>query len=149
LKAISLKQPWASMIGKKTIETRTWPTNYRGRILIVSSLKPVIKSLPVGMALCTANLVDCRKMTSDDETAACCPVYEKAWSWVLEDINPIDPFPVKGSQGFYEVDYTDDFDYEMKEREAILLENNPDMHPVHAKNKAAKEIRLRNGGKAK
>ena len=33
-----------------------------------------------------------------------------------------------------------DEDYEVKEREAILLENNPDMHPVHARNKAKKEI---------
>ncbi|MBN1377837.1 MAG: ASCH domain-containing protein [Gammaproteobacteria bacterium] len=147
MKAISVKQPWASMIagGEKTIETRTWPTKYRGRLLIVSSLTPKIRDLPAGMALCTANLVDCRKMTTDDEAAACCPVYDGAWAWVLENITPVDPFPVKGTLGLYEVDYTDDLDYEVKEREAILIENNPGMHPVHARNKAAKEIRMQKG----
>jgi hypothetical protein len=32
MKALSVKQPWANMIasGKKTIETRKWPTDYRG-----------------------------------------------------------------------------------------------------------------------
>ncbi len=36
MKAISLWQPWASFIafGRKTIETRSWSTQYRGPILI-------------------------------------------------------------------------------------------------------------------
>jgi len=34
--------------------------------------------------------------------------------------------------------------YEYLERLAILQENNPDMHAVHAVNKAKKEIRERN-----
>jgi len=36
MKAISIKQPWASFIieGYKNIENRTWPTKFRGRILI-------------------------------------------------------------------------------------------------------------------
>jgi hypothetical protein len=36
MKAISLTQPWASLIaiGAKTIETRSWPTRYRGPIAI-------------------------------------------------------------------------------------------------------------------
>ena len=36
MKAISIKQPWASLIahGIKDIENRTWRTNYRGRVLI-------------------------------------------------------------------------------------------------------------------
>lgn len=39
MKALNVKQPWAWLIasGKKTIETRTWSTKYRGPILIVSS----------------------------------------------------------------------------------------------------------------
>lgn len=37
---LSVLQPWASLIaeGKKRIETRSWPTRYRGRILIHASL---------------------------------------------------------------------------------------------------------------
>lgn len=36
LRAITLHQPWATLValGVKTIETRSWPTKYRGRILI-------------------------------------------------------------------------------------------------------------------
>ena len=35
-KAISIRQPWASLIlkAKKDIENRSWPTNLRGRVLI-------------------------------------------------------------------------------------------------------------------
>ena len=36
MKAITIKQPWASLIveGIKDIENRTWKTNFRGRVLI-------------------------------------------------------------------------------------------------------------------
>jgi len=41
MKAITIKQPWASLIieGIKDIENRTWATKYRGHILIHSSAK--------------------------------------------------------------------------------------------------------------
>jgi len=41
LKALSFKQPWADLImaGFKTIETRKWKTDWRGRLLICSSLE--------------------------------------------------------------------------------------------------------------
>lgn len=37
--AISLKQPWAQLVvlGAKRVETRSWPTNYRGEIAIHAS----------------------------------------------------------------------------------------------------------------
>lgn len=43
MKAITIKQPWASLIveGIKDIENRTWPTKYRGRVLIHASAKSV------------------------------------------------------------------------------------------------------------
>lgn len=39
MKAISIRQPWAWLIvnGYKDIENRSWPTNFRGRILIHAS----------------------------------------------------------------------------------------------------------------
>lgn len=42
MKAITIKQPWASLIitGIKDIENRTWKTNYRGRVLIHSAKLP-------------------------------------------------------------------------------------------------------------
>lgn len=106
MKAISLHQPWASMIasGKKTIETRSWPTAYRGDLLIVSTRRPVVPGCPMGKALCIGELYDCRPMGFRDEAAACCQWYEGAFAWLLRNIRPIEPFTVKGSQGFYEVE---------------------------------------------
>jgi hypothetical protein len=39
MKIISIRQPWASLIvsGVKDIENRTWPTRYRGPVLIQAS----------------------------------------------------------------------------------------------------------------
>jgi len=123
MKALSIKQPWATaiLVGQKTIETRTWFTKYRGPLLIVSSKKPdkVIfeklkkqgmdfsadGTLIYGSAIATANLIDCRKMTKADEDEAMCDIYPNAYSWVLTDIKRIKPFPVKGQLGIYEVDY--------------------------------------------
>ena len=40
--------------------------------------------------------------------------------------------------------FPDDADYEVKERMAILeIDNDVEYHPAHLKNKAAKEVRLR------
>mgnify|MGYP000588164880 CR=1 FL=1 len=42
MKALSIKQPWASLIahGIKNIENRIWKTNFRGKIYIHSTAKP-------------------------------------------------------------------------------------------------------------
>jgi len=42
MKALSLLQPWASLIaqGDKRIETRSWSTSYRGQIAIHASARP-------------------------------------------------------------------------------------------------------------
>ena len=103
MKALSVRQPWANMIasGRKTIETRTWYTDYRGELLIVSSKNPPIP--PAGCALAVAELVDCRPMTAEDENAAVCPRYPGAFSWVFENIRQIEPFPVRGALGLYDV----------------------------------------------
>jgi hypothetical protein len=41
VKGLSVKQPWAGFIadGRKTIETRTWKTDYRGPLLICASAR--------------------------------------------------------------------------------------------------------------
>ena len=41
IKAILLHQPWASLIpmGLKHFETRSWPTNYRGKLVICVAKK--------------------------------------------------------------------------------------------------------------
>lgn len=79
MKALSLWQPWASLValGAKKYETRSWSTAYRGPLLICSAKKwnrglaalavsePFItalgedriqQGLPLGQALCVASL---------------------------------------------------------------------------------------------
>ncbi len=121
MKAISVKQPWASLIaiGLKSIETRTWATDYRGEILIVASKQPdnaamkhfsfLKESLSFGAALCMAELVDCQPMISADEKPARCPLYDGAYAWVLNNIRGVTPFEVKGRLGIYEVELPDTF----------------------------------------
>jgi len=104
MKALSVKQPWANLIanGEKTIETRLWPTSYRGPLLIVSSKTPNIH--PAGYALAIAELVDCRPMTGADERAARCATYPGAYSWILRNTRKITMFPVRGKLGLYDVE---------------------------------------------
>jgi hypothetical protein len=117
MKAISIREPWASLIhsGKKTIETRTWKTNYRGPLLLCASKKPnQIEIVPglisqssviAGMAFATCNLVDIRPMTFEDQKPACVYIYDNANSWILEDIKPINPrFEVKGKLSLFDVE---------------------------------------------
>lgn len=112
MKALSVKQPYASLIaqGIKTIETRLWFTAYRGELLIVSSKRPRLKNsgnprvyLPTGQALAVLNVFDCRPMTKDDEMAAMCDLYPGAYAWCLNNIRPVVPFEVEGQLGLYEV----------------------------------------------
>lgn len=91
IKAISLHQPWASLIpmGLKKYETRSWSTSYRGPLLICAAKKFSIHQklthnyfinkyqqilvdtdnyiewddLPFGCAVALVELTDCIKMT--------------------------------------------------------------------------------------
>lgn len=105
MRALCVRQPWASMIaeGRKRIETRTWATAYRGELMIVASRSPKIDGLPGGVALCVARLTDCRRMTRRDAAAACCELYPGAYAWVLEEVRPIRPVPVRGQLGLFAV----------------------------------------------
>lgn len=116
MKALSLKQPWANWIvqGRKTIETRTWSTPYRGPLLICSSKSVDLAALyrmggcpdPKGVALATCRLVNVRPMEAKDEGAAMCACEIGRFAWDLIDIRPIEkPFPVRGQLGIFEVNH--------------------------------------------
>ena len=104
MKALSIKEPWASMIleGKKTIETRTWGTKHQGKILLCASKNP--KSKISGKAFAIAEFLGCLPMKKSDEKSACCEIYPNAVSWFLGDIKIIKPFDVKGQLGLFEVE---------------------------------------------
>lgn len=89
-RAISLLQPWASLIavGAKRIETRAWPTKYRGPLAIHASYgdtkesrafaqQPFVeglleahdltwRDLPRGAIVAVAELTDCIRFTEDN-----------------------------------------------------------------------------------
>lgn len=125
-RGLSLWQPWAGFIaaGEKTIETRTWATDYRGPVLICAAKKyddawRKISSRPnaavadegvcrlLGVALCVATLADCRPHTRADEDASMVRFYGRNWpalhAWVLADLRPVTPFDVRGRQGLFAV----------------------------------------------
>jgi len=105
--ALSLKQPWANLIrdGRKTIETRTWATSYRGELLLCASKMPRIE--PFGCAICLVELIDCRPMRRKDWRAACIEPYEPAFGWHLANIRPVPPVPVRGSLQIFSVELPD------------------------------------------
>lgn len=133
MKAISLWQPWASMIkyGYKKVETRSWYTTYRGDLLICSGKKknmelrdyfqdillPLIplklsyENLPFGNALVICKLEDCFKMSEENISKQSDLELQMGhwevgrYAWQLSDIRPLYyPFPVIGRQGLFEVE---------------------------------------------
>lgn len=120
MKALSVTQPWAHLIldGCKTIETRTWDTTYRGDLLICATKEKSANvrwwaehfdvpfgQLVFGHALCVVDFYVCRPMTTHDEKAACCEVTPGRYAWLLRNVRRVDPFPVKGRLGLFDVDF--------------------------------------------
>lgn len=124
MKVISIKEPFASLIKEriKHIETRSWKTNYRGKIYIhVSKSKVNYKEKRIcslinllsdsnfmyGNIICSANLVDCIYMDKEfiesvDRTELYCGYYEEGiYAWLLDDIEVIDPVEAKGQLGIW------------------------------------------------
>jgi len=101
---LSVQEPWASRIAYegKTIENRTWPTSYRGLLLICASKFP--KSPVSGKAVCMVNLIGCREMKPEDEKAAQSDYEPGTYSWILSGATPIEPFPVRGQLKIFEIE---------------------------------------------
>ncbi|MEL4896123.1 ASCH domain-containing protein [Crocosphaera sp. Alani8] len=135
IKAISLHPPYASLIkmGLKHFETRSWPTNYRGKLVICAAKKNTNQqqssysalaselgidltlhpwgSLPLGEAIAVCDLVDCIEMTEDfineqSETEQRCGHWEPGcFAWKLNNVQPLPlPVPIKGKQGLWNID---------------------------------------------
>mgnify|MGYP001598287829 CR=1 FL=1 len=104
MKALSVRQPWASLIasGKKTIELRRWKTSYRGPLLICASAHKQGTG-PKGVAVAMVDLIDIRPATPTDAIAACCDPVNGEFAWVLKNAHPIMPFPVQGKLSVFSV----------------------------------------------
>jgi hypothetical protein len=116
MKAISIKQPWASLAaaGYKTVECRTWKTAYRGELLICSSKGDVEINdgliSPGGMALGVVDLLDIRPMTKNDLESAYIPEtwYAdalKGYAWHIKKLYEIVPFDIKGKLNLFNVEH--------------------------------------------
>lgn len=108
MKALTIHPYYVHMIWfeQKTIEVRTWQTKHRGDILICSSREMMHGTIP-GYALCVAELVNVRPLKKADMDAAYLPDedYRKGlYAWELENIRTIQPIPVRGKPGLFDVD---------------------------------------------
>ena len=127
MKAISLWQPWASLMAldEKKIETRSWATHYRGPLAIHAAKKPVVRiftsllmalrrvgvydvpDLPLGAIVGVCDLIDCIQMTAfnlPDETEVQLGHYEPGrFMWIVENMVSIDPIPFRGWQRIFNV----------------------------------------------
>jgi len=107
VKALSLLPEWAASIcdGLKTVEWRTWKTDYRGELLICASSRK-LKGLISGYALCMVNLVDVVPFTKKHLNGALMDEMPEpaGYAWIIDNVRLIKPFPYKGKLNLYDVD---------------------------------------------
>ena len=133
MKVLSLTEPYATLIkkGKKKIETRSWKTNYRGKLYIHSSSTKIpaksrnnvelmsltdINELNYGHIICSCELLDCVKMTDEfietikqNKEEYISGVYEIGrYAWILDDIKVLnEPIKAKGRLGIWDYNLLD------------------------------------------
>ena len=120
MKALTIKEPWASLIinGYKKYEFRSWKTNYRGKVLIHAGniekemllrFKDYDLNCLKGVIIGEANITDCIKVDEEfnQELLNIDPiVYGKnnhvsTYAFKLENIKKyIYPFSYSGKLGF-------------------------------------------------
>lgn len=121
MKAITIKQPWASLIckGIKDIENRTWKTNFRGRILVHCGAKRLkydnwydsnlsndqLIEIPAGMPIPCVNSA----IIGSVEIIDCVQNYSSiwaekgVWNWVLANAKLFpQAIPYKGKLSFWD-----------------------------------------------
>lgn len=138
MKAITLTQPWATLvaIGVKQTETRSWSTKYRGplaihaakgwtRAVVSFAMHPpcrgvladagytLFSQLPRGEIIATCTFVDCipteRFKVNDFLDSAFGDFTTGRFAWVLSDVRKLDtPIPARGSLGLWNWEHIDD-----------------------------------------
>lgn len=128
MKAITIKQPWATLIaeGLKEYEFRTWSTKYRGDILIhagktidkkaLERFKDYNLEYPTGCIIAKANLTDSIYVDSEfiKEVGPKNPLVYKGiieksnwdgYGFKLENVKKIKPIYINGQLGLWDYDY--------------------------------------------
>lgn len=123
-----MTEPFATLIKEKTksVETRSWKTNYRGPLYIHASMTKISKNdledkklmslienknMNFGNIICKCDLVDCIYMTKEyviemkdhNYQEYICGEYEEGrYAWVLDNITPLEiPIKAKGQLGIW------------------------------------------------
>ena len=108
MKILTIRQPWARLIvnGSKNIENRTWPTSYRGPVLIHASLN-------FNRALCLKHRLDPKTLERGGvvgiaEIADCVIKHRSRWfigpyGFVLRKRRPLPFIKWKGALGLRKV----------------------------------------------
>ena len=130
MKVLSLTEPYATIIkeGKKAIETRSWKTNYRGKLYIHASSTKIpkeyrenkdlmnlvdINNLNYGYIVCSCELIDCVEMTDEfieevklNKEEYISGIYARGrYAWILKNIQILDkPIKAKGHLGIWNLD---------------------------------------------
>lgn len=113
MKALSVRQPWATMIarGLKTVEVRSWFTHHRGPLLLCASRRRDAPGPePVGVAICVVDLVDVVPFDPEQHAkrASVIPIdpredYAGIWAWMFDRPRIVYPVPVSGRLSLFEV----------------------------------------------
>lgn len=137
LRALSWKEPFASLMLHGKIETRKWKTDYRGDVLICAAQKPyteielgyisgvyqterILQLLSrnrdfhknLGKAIAVGELVGCRPMRQEDENKCFVKYREGLWCHIYDNVRAIEPIDFKGKQGWKKLD--EDFRKQIK-----------------------------------
>lgn len=130
MKAITIKQPWATLIaeGYKEYEFRTWKTKYRGEILIhagkgvdkkaLENFKYLNLDYPVGKIIAKATITDCvkvddnlRNILAKKDSIVYKGVIDKTasdwegYGFKLENVEKIVPIEINGKLSLWDYDY--------------------------------------------
>lgn len=132
MKAITLWQPWASLMPPeiKRIETRSWATSYRGPLAIHAGKKVVYDDgllsllnctwrLPRSVVLCVVNLIEIiptetiRDSLTDVERA-CGDYSDGRYAWRTKMIKVFEkPIPCVGHQGLWNWEPPEGMNFEL------------------------------------
>lgn len=111
MKALSIHPVFAMQIvtGIKTVECRSWNTNYRGDILICSTAKKEKGTIP-GHALGVVTLQDVVPFARRHLKGAMMDeFYPGDYAWILTNPRAIKPFPVKGKLSLWTCEHEIEF----------------------------------------
>lgn len=111
-KALAFQEPYATLItlGYKTAECRTKKVSPMKDLIVCASktakLYYPIPGLVYGYAIGLVDIVDCVPFTEEHlDVAMMSKMPDKeSYAWILDNATMIDPFEVKASIGFFNVD---------------------------------------------